>query len=185
MKRHCVIGLGLVGLFSCASVTAKKAATTAPVVAPTLAEREDLPLEAREVLTARMLRHGDQMGALSIAVVLLDYEVVQLLAERMVEEPVLGRPLPGDDKSLNAMLPKSFFVHQDALSEATRALAKAARQKDDQKLAETYFGVAQSCVDCHSAYLHDELTTELGLPCELDGECDEEDEPESGWDPDL
>lgn len=172
----------LAGAAACATVSKREP----PAVAPAMPEREDLPEEVREVLTARMLRHGDQMGALSIAVVLLDYEVVRVLASRMIEEPVLGRPIPGDDKSLNALLPKSFFVHQDALSSATRALAEAARGTDDAKLASAYNEVARSCVNCHSAYLHDELMTELGLPCELDNQCDEEDEPESfGSDPDL
>ncbi|HEY6880486.1 MAG TPA: cytochrome c [Polyangiales bacterium] len=183
------------GLFTCLAVltacaTTSKAGPAQPVSArtPALPKREDLPPEAREALTARMLRHGDQMGALSLAVVLLDYEVVRLLVARMVDEPVLGRPVAGDQQSLNAQLPKSFFVHQDEMSNATRALAAAANQTDDAKLVAAYGALANSCVNCHSAYLHDELVLgpELGVPCELNGTCDQEEEPESsGADPDL
>lgn len=172
---------GLALLVGCAAQQKPAPAPAAAAeVAPALAKREDLPVEAREALATRMLRHGDQMGALSLAVVLLDYEVVRLLAARMVDEPVLGRPAPGDDKSINALLPKSFFVHQDALGSATRALAQAASGTDDAKLVAAYNDVAQSCVGCHSAYLHDELVLgpELGTPCELGGSCDEGDEPQ-------
>jgi cytochrome c556 len=172
-------------LTACAT-TPKAPPASASSVSPALPEREDLPPEAREALTARMLRHGDQMGALSLAVVLLDYEVVRLLAARMIDEPVLGRPLAGDDKSLNARLPKSFFVHQDQLSGATRALLAAANQTDDARLVAAFARVADGCVSCHSAYLHDELVLGLdeGVPCELDGSCEQDDEPSSGSDPD-
>lgn len=173
---------------ACATTSKAPPAQPAVAPAPALPKREDLPPEARDALTARMLRHGDQMGALSLAVVLLDYEVVRLLVTRMVDEPVLGRPVPGDEQSLNARLPKSFFVHQDAMSNATRALAAAANQTDDAKLVAAYDELAKSCVNCHSAYLHDELVlgAELGVPCELDGTCDREVEPESsGGDSEL
>ncbi len=173
-----------VALFgACSACAAAQKPAASPAVVPALPKREDLPIEAREVLTTQMLRHGDQMGALSVAVVLLDYEVVRLLAGRMADEPVLGRPIPGDDKSLNALLPKSFFVHQDELSASARALAEAATHNDDAKLLVAFHRVTSSCVGCHSAYLHEELTIELGLPCELTDECD--DEPESSNDPDL
>jgi hypothetical protein len=155
-------------------------------VTPALPKREDLPPQARDALTSSMMRHGDQLGALSLAVVLLDYEVVRVLAARMLDEPVLGRPQPDDDKSLGARLPKSFFTHQDALSNATRALAAAAQQTDDARLVAAYDEVANACVSCHSAYLHDELITELGIPCELEGACDEEDDAaSSGSDSEL
>jgi hypothetical protein len=124
--------------------------------------REELPVEVYEVLSARMDRHGDQMSALMLAVVLLDYEVVGLLAARMIEEPGLGRPAPGDKHSLNAQLPPSFFVHQDTLHEAARGLADAAKQRDDARLVAAFDTVARSCVGCHSAYLHEALTSEAG-----------------------
>ncbi len=162
-----------------ACATTSNRSTRAAAIVPAMPEREDLPPEAREALTARMMRHGDELGALSLAVVLLDYEVVRALASRMVDEPVISRPLPGDGESVNALLPKSFFIHQDALGNATRRLVQAASHTDDAELAAAYEAVATSCLSCHSAYLHEELTTELGLPCELDDKCDEEDEPES------
>jgi hypothetical protein len=152
---------------------------TAVVPKPELAPREDLPVEAHEVLRVRMMRHGDQMGAMMLAVVLLDYEVVRLLTDALLREPNLGRPTPDDKHSLNALLPASFFVHQDALRKAAQELARAAEQTDDQKLVAAFNGVSRTCVDCHSAYLHEALVEEgqISIPCELEGSCDEEPEP--------
>lgn len=147
---------------------------------PALPAREDLPEQASEVLAGRMMRHGNQMSAMMLAVVLLDYEVVRLLTTRMLDEPVLGRPAAGDDHSLNALLPASFFVHQDELATATRGLAKAATETDDLQLVAAFNDVSRTCVGCHSAYLHEALVDEAELtpPCQLPEACDEEEEPE-------
>lgn len=169
-----------------AAAGAESAVPSTPT--PSLAVREDLPVEAREVLAGRMMRHGDQIGAMTLAVVLLDYEVVRLLTARMSDEPMLGRPSAGDKHSLNALLPASFFVHQDQLHEATRALAAAAAQTDDLKLVAAFNEVNKTCVGCHSAYLHEALVEEPEIlpPCEVPGRCDQEYEPEgSAREPDY
>jgi cytochrome c556 len=54
------------------------------------------------------------------------------------------------------LLPKSFFVEQDALRTAASALAQAARQSEpDGVLAERFAAVTATCVRCHGAYLHE------------------------------
>lgn len=180
----------LLALAACATTQAPHAVTPLPaspqaevVPTPALPVREDLPAEVQEVLEARMIRHGEQMSAMMLAVVLLDYEVVRLLAARMIREPVLGRPSKSDTSSLNAMLPLSFFVHQDALVASTRGLAAAAELKDDQNLVTAFNEVSRTCVGCHSAYLHDALVEEpdFGPPCELPGVCEGEIDPSAAY----
>jgi Cytochrome C' len=164
-----------------ASAGGEEVANATPT--PALPVREDLPVEAHEVLASRMMRHGDQMSAMMLAVVLLDYEVVRLLTSKMISEPLLGRPAAGDEHSLNGMLPASFFVHQDQMLAATRTLAAAAAQTDDLKLVAAFNDVSRSCVGCHSAYLHEALVDEADLtePCDVpDGSCDDGDEPGDG-----
>ncbi len=142
-----------------------------------LPPREDLPPEAREMLNARMLRHGEQMTVLMASVVLLDYGVTEMLASALADEPPLGRPAPGEKGTLNALLPPAFFTHQDELAIHARALAAAAKGRDDQRLVEAFAAVAKTCVGCHSVYLHessdvpeddeeDEATCDPGDSCD-------------------
>jgi hypothetical protein len=122
-----------------------------------LPERKDLPLALRETLTASMDRHGEELVFLLSAVVLLHYDEVEELAQMIADEPKLGRPAPGDDTSLNAMLPSGFFVYQDALTERAKELAAAARTKQDARLGKAFGALSETCVGCHSAYLSEEL----------------------------
>jgi hypothetical protein len=89
--------------------------------------------------------------------VLLHYEEVEELAQMIADEPKLGRPAPGDDTSLNAMLPSGFFMYQDALTEHAKELAEAARAKQDASLGKAFGALSETCVGCHSAYLSEEL----------------------------
>ena len=50
-------------------------------------------------------------------------------------EPKLGRPVPGEEDTLNALLPAAFFVHQDLLTKHAQNLAKAAQERSDADLA--------------------------------------------------
>ncbi|MEY4514328.1 MAG: hypothetical protein RLZZ450_6450 [Pseudomonadota bacterium] len=133
------------------------------------------------MLRARMVRHGGDMTALMIHVLLLDYEVAAILSSDLAREPKLGRPRPDEKGTLNALLPAKFFVHQDELAASATALAQAARARDDQKLVEAFGAVAKSCVGCHSSYLHEDLEP-LGheepgeaLPCAYSDSCEEHD----------
>ena len=144
-----------------------------------LRPREQLPEEAREMLTGRMMRHGDDMGDLTVAVLMLEYDLAHVLAVDMAAEPKLGRPAPGEKGTLNALLPAEFFVQQDALTASAKALAAAAESKDDARIAASFGEVAKACVGCHSAYLNAALdppasvTEDRTLPCNPEEACGE------------
>jgi cytochrome c553 len=146
-----------------------------------LPSREELPPEAKEMLRARMARHGEEMTALMIHVLLLDYDVAGILASDLAREPKLGRPAANEKGTLNALLPARFFVHQDALAASATAVAQAAAARDDRKLVEAFSAVAKSCVGCHSTYLHDNLEPYMHqepgepLPCAYSDSCEEHD----------
>lgn len=106
------------------------------------------------MLTARMMRHGDEMTALTSAVLMLEYDLTHTLASELSEEPKLGRPAPGETGTLNALLPAEFFAQQDALVESAKRLAKAAQRRDDTLIVEAFGDVTKSCVGCHAAYLN-------------------------------
>jgi hypothetical protein len=122
-----------------------------------LPPRQDLPLVLRETLSSSMDRHGEELTYLLADVVLLQYEQAEELAQLLADEPQLGRPMPGDTDSLNALLPEAFFVHQAELAKRAKVLAAAAHAKDDAALVRAFGSLAETCVGCHSAYLHDPL----------------------------
>lgn len=122
-----------------------------------LPERQDIPAVLRQALRGEMDRHGATLNFLLADVILLRYEAAEQLATQLLEEPKLSRPAPFADQSLNTLLPDAFFDHQDALAASTGALAKAARARDDAALAKAFGAVAQTCVACHTSYLHDPL----------------------------
>jgi hypothetical protein len=133
------------------------AGATAQAAKRELAERSELPMVIRETLRASMERHGEELSFLLVSVVLLDYAAAERLAQLIADEPKLGRPHPTEKDTLNALLPASFFVHQDQLTERARGLSLAAREKDDAKLGKAFGALAETCVGCHSTYLHEEL----------------------------
>lgn len=147
---------------------------------PPLAERESLPEAAREMLSGRMLRHGREMVFLVNSVLLLEYVDVAWLADRIAEEPKLGRPRPNEKDTLNALLPKKFFDYQDDLSAQARGLGEAARKQDDEQLVEAFSALTKTCVGCHATYLdedaddfeHEEPDDET--LCEPGERCDRE-----------
>jgi cytochrome c556 len=122
-----------------------------------LGERKGLPPAVRGALADRMGRHGEQLTFLLADVVLLDYEAAAELADDLVSEPPLGRPIPGDTDSLNALLPAAFFDYQEQLRARAIRLGQAAKAKDRAELVAAFGTVAETCVGCHAAYLHDDL----------------------------
>lgn len=146
-----------------------------------LPTRDDLPEQAKEMLRARMMRHGENMTSLMTHVLLLDYDIAAILASDLAREPKLGRPSPTEQGTLNALLPAKFFVYQDELARSATSLAQAATEKDDRKLVEAFGAVATSCVGCHSSYLHADLEPvgheEPGesLPCAYSDSCADHD----------
>lgn len=127
---------------------------------PTGAQRhlpapEHLPSAARSVLKKRMERHGRDMGELMWAVLLLDYDTTQKLAQEVATEPLLARPLRGDASELNSLLPERFFTLQDELKTHAAALARVAPRHEPEAMAEAYGRLARTCVACHQVYLHE------------------------------
>lgn len=122
-----------------------------------LAEREGLPPAVRGALSAQMGRHGEQLTFLLADVVMLDYEAAAELTDELISEPSLGRPLPGDTESLNALLPAAFFDYQEQLRARAIRLSQAAKAKDRAQLVASFGNLAETCVGCHASYLHDEL----------------------------
>lgn len=120
---------------------------TGPVV------RETLTPEVGRLLEARMRRHGPRMTELLRAVIILDWDGVQRTSEQLAEEPSIAAPLSGDQDSLNAQLPPSFFVRQQALYKALRELSDAGAHESDHEVKVAFNGVASACLDCHAAYL--------------------------------
>ncbi len=158
----------LLGL-SCASSSSKPAEApraTAPAAAPaasapggaaqttgSLPEPNWLPTEAREMLSARMDRHGEVMMMLLVSVMTLQHSDTELLAEQVAAEPRIGRPATGEKGTIGALLPPRFFTLQDELVDRAHAVANAARADDNSRIVRAYGQLAETCVSCHSVYL--------------------------------
>jgi len=114
----------------------------------------NLPLAARDALALRMANHASDLEWLLAATLTLNHELAEQSAMEIANTPRFGRPLPGDLQSLNALLPKRFFELQDQLAQRARAVAQAARTHDDRALAHAMGRMTETCVQCHSVYLH-------------------------------
>jgi len=126
------------------------------------------------MLTARMMRHGDEMTALTSAVLMLEYDLTNTLASELSGEPKLGRPAPGETGTLNALLPAEFFAQQDALTESAKGLALAAQRRDDAAIVASFGDVTKSCVGCHSAYLNAAVDAPGSAAVDNTAPCDPE-----------
>jgi len=120
-----------------------------------------LPSEAREMLSARMDRHGEVMMMLLVSVMTLQHSDTELLAEQVAAEPRLGRPGPGEKGTISALLPPRFFTLQDQLVDRAHAVADAARANDNTRIVRAYGQLAESCVSCHSVYLQPDNVFDL------------------------
>jgi hypothetical protein len=106
--------------------------------------------ETMKALGERMNGHGLAMMGLSLSVVLLEYDMVQKMAEGIVAEPKLKRPATSDPLR---SLPPRFFELQDELPVRAQALADAAKKKNDAEIGTAYARMTETCVACHSIYL--------------------------------
>jgi len=139
MRRGLIIGclVGLVGLVRASGEL------------PQLPEPNGLSPEARRLIRAKMDRHQSQMSELVWAVILLDYPAVERSAAAIARAP---RALePGTE--LAALTPY-FFEQQDLLRRRASRLARAARDRNGLEMGTAYKLVAETCVDCHVAYLN-------------------------------
>jgi hypothetical protein len=118
---------------------------------PEMAAPGRIPPAARAVISSKMRRHAEQLPALLMAVVVLDYDGVARAAGEMFDEPVLARPLTGDE--LNGLLPERFFQLQDELRVRVRQVVVAAAQRDGNRLSASFGELTRTCVACHAVYL--------------------------------
>jgi hypothetical protein len=117
---------------------------------------ENIAAATRAELRGRMNRHGNVMSSLVKAVVLIDRPTVTTMARRIADEELLARAEASGVDPWRPLLPKAFFIEQDALRVAARELAQASAQGEpDEAMAERFGALTRTCVRCHAAYLHD------------------------------
>jgi hypothetical protein len=121
-----------------------------------------LPETARDLLTERMMNHGNDMSDLMWATLFLDDQSVADIADHISTTPRFARPLTRDATELNSLLPPEFFELQDQLVERATELAENARRKDADAMAASYGALMQTCVRCHSVYMSEPPATDLG-----------------------
>ena len=119
-----------------------------------LKDPDYLPPLARQLLRSRMERHGEDMIRLVIAVTLLQKDSAKSLATDIANEPKLTQPIAGGEGDLNAALPQQFFRLQDELRSRASSVADAATKPDNAALAQALGRLTETCVACHSVYLH-------------------------------
>jgi hypothetical protein len=117
---------------------------------------ENITATTRADLRALMSRHGSSMSTLVRAVVLLDRPTIGSMAQRIADDEFLARGESAGLDRWRPLLPKEFFVEQDALRASANELARAASQGEpDSALADRFSTLTRTCVRCHTAYLHD------------------------------
>ena len=103
---------------------------------------EPLSPQAKALLADRMSSHAEDMSDLVSAIVLLQYSRIITRAEQIADDVTLR----------SAPLPEMFFIRQDELKVAARALGEAARNGDPYQVAQAYGHVSQACVRCHADF---------------------------------
>ena len=150
--------LALVGAAGCQAAGAPQAACPAPTAAAApraLPAPAHLPRAARSLLAERMQRHGSAMTDMIWAALFLDYDSAADIAQEIVSEPRLARPLSQDASELNALLPEAFFQLQDDLATQAAALAEVAPRREPAALSAALSRLTDTCMRCHAAYLRD------------------------------
>ncbi len=121
-----------------------------------LPPRQGLSLTARALLNRRMENHGFEMTNLMWATLLLDRPQAADISQSILSEPRLARPIVKDGSELNANLPEAFFVLQDQLVDAAKALRVVADNPKSSpvELADAFGRLTNTCVRCHAVYLY-------------------------------
>jgi hypothetical protein len=146
-----VLGVSMLGVVGLARAIARPKSPLEHLLPP-----ENVAATTRADLRGRMSRHGNNMSALVKAVVLLDRPTVTALAGRIADEEYLAKIENGGLDRWRPLLPKPFFVEQEALRAAATALAEsAARGASDEVLADRFSTLTHTCVRCHGSYVHD------------------------------
>lgn len=149
--------LSALGLAACANTEATQPPQMAQLAqAITPPDRggppEPLSPTARALLKERMTAHARDMSDLVSAILLFDCQRIADRSDEIAADVNLSRPTMQDATELNASIPEKFFVRQDDLKAAARALAQSARTADPSRVALAYGQVSQTCVRCHADY---------------------------------
>ncbi|HXI55742.1 MAG TPA: hypothetical protein VNO55_06770 [Polyangia bacterium] len=113
---------------------------------------EYIPDAARAMLRMRMVSHAKNMTQLMSAVAVLRYRDAEQLADELVDDASLARPVGTDATELNSLLPARYFTLQDEARADARAVAEAAHHLNAIDLGRAYGHLAQGCVDCHALF---------------------------------
>jgi hypothetical protein len=97
---------------------------------------QQLSPQAKAILKERMALHAEDMSDLVSAIMLLEYSRIITRADKIASDVNLSRPLTHDATELNAGIPERFFVRQDDLKAAARALEDAARGGNPYQVAQ-------------------------------------------------
>jgi cytochrome c556 len=116
-------------------------------------QTDPLSQAARAAISQRMTGHANQLSQLLKAVLVLDREAVQEYANAIHDSTTLGRPVPGENDTLNSSIPKRFFDLQDQLAKNAKTLSEAARRHDDVQMGTAFGQLTATCVACHAAYM--------------------------------
>lgn len=154
-KILALVGAALVGYGVTSAILLAAEPTHRAYPTPVSLDRpKDLSEAARALLDERMNRHGADMVQVFWSVLKLNHLQTETLAAAIADEPGIARPLPGVSNQLNNAFPPAFFDYQDQLRQRAGALEKAAKDKDDRAVARAYGQLTETCVQCHSLYLH-------------------------------
>ena len=100
-----------------------------------------------------MRRHAEDMIALLLSSVVLDYDATMARARRMAAEPRVTRPDWMTEEAFGITLPRRYIQEEGLLYNAAAALEFAARERDAAAMSKAYLQMAATCVRCHSSYL--------------------------------
>jgi cytochrome c556 len=152
----------LLPLFACASPPPPAPPPTPAAPKANMAEPAHLPETVRHLVAQKMENHAFEMSNLMWAVLFLDREVAAEIADTIVEEPHLSRPLSKDASELNSHLPSSYFDYQDQLIDSAKKLSAIAKDpaQPGEALANQFGVMTQICVRCHQTYLYEPIKDE-------------------------
>ena len=106
---------------------------------------------AHDLLRQQMRKHGDFTERLSRAVIALEHDEARRIVGMLLAEPPVPRPQTPEQDRLK--LPPLFFSLQDAQRAQAGDLV-AALDQGDSATARALGQLMETCVRCHSIYLH-------------------------------
>lgn len=153
--RYFMLGLYAAALVACHRGPASDTETVGSQARhPRLDRRQPLPEPARELLRDDMMRHGQTLEQLLWSAVMLEHAATADAARDLLTQPRIPRPAPTTGEPQRGQIPMSFFDLQDRMYAAASELHRAATARDDMAAAKAYGDLTQTCIACHSIYLH-------------------------------